>query len=73
MVDVVIKAKSILAHRVLYNGAEYKMSIAHISDDGKYVGIEPYVKEVPGTIFVSGTVEILLKEGRFLAVHHLAE
>lgn len=63
----VIEAKSIFAHRLLYNGHQYDMSIAQITDDGLNISISPFVKEVPGTIFVSGTVRISLKDGKILA------
>lgn len=72
MMDI-IEAKNILAHKLLYDGKEYKMSIASISDDRSRVAINPFVKEVPGTVFVSGTVEIVLKESKLMAIHHLAE
>ena len=69
----IIEAKNIFAHRLLYEGNEYKMSIASISDDHMSIEINPYVQDVPGTVFVSGTVEIVLKEDKIMAIHHLAE
>ena len=48
----------VLAHNIKYKGREYGLSVAEISADGKDVAIQPYVREIAGTVFVNGTVEI---------------
>lgn len=58
-----MKIKSILAHRMIYQGKEYKMCIAQISSDGNSIVFSPFVKEIPGTVFVSGTVILSIKDG----------
>lgn len=47
----------VLAHRIIYKGKEYPMSVAGIDEQGK-VEIVPFSGETPGTIFVNGTIEI---------------
>lgn len=47
----------VLAHRIIYKGKEYPMSVAGIDEQGK-VEIVPYRLETPNTYFVQGTIEI---------------
>lgn len=51
-----------LAHKVVFEGREYKMSIAELTDDGHLI-IKPYSSEVHSTVFINGAVELLLDEG----------
>lgn len=50
--------KRILAHRIIYEGETYRMSIAVIDEITGTVRIEPFVNETYSTIFVSGTIKI---------------
>ncbi|MDE6160698.1 MAG: hypothetical protein K2F77_03470 [Muribaculaceae bacterium] len=49
--------KRALAHRVVYRGKEYRLSVVDISDGS--VRIEPFREETPATAFVNGTLEVL--------------
>lgn len=51
------RGERVLAHRIIYKGKEYPMSVAGIDEQGK-VEIVPFSHEIPDTIFVSGTIEI---------------
>lgn len=53
-----IPYKKVLAHRIIYGGKTYPMSIAEISDEGKEVSITPYTQETPNTAFINGAIEI---------------
>ncbi|MCC8118857.1 MAG: hypothetical protein LIP09_08970 [Bacteroidales bacterium] len=48
----------ILAHKIIYEGREYPLSIAEISPDGRSVTITPFLKETPATTFHSGIIEL---------------
>lgn len=52
-----IDDRKILAHKVVYEGKTYAMSVAEISPDGKKLTVNPFERECAGTVFVSGTVE----------------
>lgn len=56
--EVADGVKKILAHRILYCGKVYEMSVATIAG-GRVVAIEPYVRETEGTVFISGTVSLV--------------
>lgn len=47
-----------MAHRIIYNGKEYPLSVAAIDTRGE-VSITPFEREIPGTLFVNGTIELL--------------
>lgn len=49
----------VLAHKILFDGAEHRLSVAEISDDRQQVKVEPFVEETHSTVFVPGTVEII--------------
>lgn len=53
--------RRILAHTIIYRGKTYRLSVADIWHDEKgwHVAITPFERETPGTIFRSGTIEIL--------------
>lgn len=48
--------KSILAHHIILDGADFRMSVARFSDDFSSVEIFPFRQETAGTVFVEGTV-----------------
>lgn len=54
--------KRILAHKIIYGDKTYKLSVATI-DGNRVVSITPFEKEVPGTIFISGTVQLVSTNG----------
>lgn len=49
--------KRILAHKIIYKGHIYKMSVVSLVDD-KIVSILPFKKETAETIFYSGTLDL---------------
>lgn len=55
--------KRILAHKIIYADKEYRMAIATITDSGEVV-IESFEKEIPSTVFISGTVLLQSVDGR---------
>lgn len=61
--------KRILAHKIIYKGIEYDMSVAEI-EDGEVVKIEPFESETASTVFVSGVVEIKMTDGKLELIRH---
>lgn len=55
----------VMAHCIVYGGVEHRLSILTLSErDGLWhVSIEPFVREVPGTVFVNGRVELRTATG----------
>lgn len=54
--------QGVMAHRIIFEGKEYAMSIARI--EGGEVVITPYTGEVHSTLFVNGTVAVTFSDGR---------
>jgi len=50
----------VLAHKIIYKGMEHYLSVAEISDDRGSVKITPFVSETHSTVFVPGTLEIIM-------------
>lgn len=61
--------KRILAHKIIYNGIEYDMSVAEI-EDGEVVKIELFESETASTVFVPGVVEIKMTDGKLELIRH---
>lgn len=61
--------KRALAHRVVYRGKEYRLSVVDISDGT--VRIEPFREETPATPFVNGTLEVRESPSGTLSLHPL--
>ncbi|MDE5567548.1 MAG: hypothetical protein K2J12_03805 [Muribaculaceae bacterium] len=55
--------KRILAHKIIYADKEYHMAVATITDSGEVI-IEAFEKEIPATVFISGTVLLQPVDGR---------
>lgn len=55
--------KRILAHKIIYKGIEYNMSVVEI-EDGRVLKIEPFETETASTVFISGAVEIKMADGK---------
>lgn len=55
--------KRIFAHKIIYGGKEYRMSVATIKDNGEVI-IDTFEKEIPSTVFISGTVLLQPVQGR---------
>lgn len=47
-----------MAHKIIYKGKEYPMSVAGIDTHGE-VSVAPFEREIPGTVFVNGTIRLL--------------
>lgn len=54
----------VMAHRIIYNGKEYPLSVAAIDTRGE-VSITPFEREIPGTLFVNGTIELQVSYSSF--------
>lgn len=52
--------KRILAHCIVHQGAEHRLSVADIWQDGNgwHVTVKPFLSETEGTVFYNGTIEI---------------
>lgn len=57
--------RRILAHEIVYEGGLWRLAIAELRSDGT-VEITPFDCETPGTVFISGRVEIEKKKDFFL-------
>lgn len=55
--------KRYFAHKIIHGEKEYRMAVATI-DDNRVISIEPYEKEIPSTIFISGTIQLIPTEGK---------
>ena len=55
--------KRILAHKIIYADKEYRMAVATITDSGEVI-INSFEKEIPSTVFISGTVRLQPIDGR---------
>lgn len=49
--------KRIFAHKIIYRGKTYLMSVVTLDGD-KVISIVPFEKETPATIFHSGTLNL---------------
>lgn len=47
-----------LAHRIVYQGKEYTMSVLTLAPDGTVESIRPFTGETHSTAFHSGTITI---------------
>ncbi len=50
-------AKHILAHKIIYRGKEYTMSVATI-ENNRVTAIKPFERETASTVFISGNVRL---------------
>ena len=55
--------KRILAHKIIYADKEYRMAVATITASGEVI-INSFEKEIPSTVFISGTVLLQPIDGR---------
>lgn len=49
--------EKVLAHKVILDGIEYRLSILEIEDGGRQARVRPFAGEEAGTSFVNGTIE----------------
>lgn len=49
--------EKVMAHKVILDGKEYRLSILEIEDGGRQARVRPFVGEEAGTVFVNGTIE----------------
>lgn len=54
----------IAAHRIEYEGAVYAMSVIELADDGLTVSIYPFTGEIHSTVFIPGTIRVILRNSR---------
>ncbi|MDE7376403.1 MAG: hypothetical protein K2N16_06115 [Muribaculaceae bacterium] len=49
--------EKVLAHKVILDGIEYRLSILEIEDGGRRARVRPFAGEEADTAFVNGTIE----------------
>ncbi len=49
----------ILAHKIVFEGREYPLSLLEISEDRSRISITPFAGETHSTVFVDGKVEVI--------------
>lgn len=50
--------EKVLAHKVIFEGREHRLSVLEISDGGGEARVRPFAGEEAGTIFVNGAIEV---------------